>query len=71
MTKKHFEAAAQYVREGSFVDDHARTAVIRAFAIVFGEFNPRFNEAQFVAACRAEDYHDGRITRRYSQRGAA
>jgi hypothetical protein len=64
MTKKHFEWAAKYVR--SISDPNEREHVTGAYAEMFAQFNPRFNRGLFWAACRGEDFFDGRITHRYS-----
>lgn len=71
MTKKHFEWAAAYVRRYN-ADQYVRLQMEGAFVALFNEFNPRFNEAQFRAACRGEDFvthtYSGRaVTRRYSK----
>jgi hypothetical protein len=58
MTKKHFEAAAKRVREMQFSFETGnqqrydiKLRVANEFAEFFTEFNPRFNEETFFAAC--------------------
>jgi hypothetical protein len=67
MTKKHFEAAAAYVRylrntrfAGRNVAGTAgiSQAVEDAFVDVFRQFNPRFDVDRFRAACRGQDARD-------------
>jgi hypothetical protein len=53
MSKKHFEWAAAYLRDMRKVlpaEEHARH--VRTLVDLFGEFNPRFDEARFRVACR-------------------
>lgn len=57
MTKKHFEAAAAYVRQlrrAGFTPGDCLT-VEDAFADVFSQFNPRFDVERFRAACQTTD----------------
>lgn len=72
MTKKHFEAAAAYVRAFRTGSPNAiaRTADVadsieRAFVAVFRQFNPRFDVDRFRAACKGQDATDsaGRTVR--------
>lgn len=65
MTKKHFEAAAAYVRAFRTGTPDARRncadvadSIERAFIAVFREFNPRFDVDRFRAACRGADATD-------------
>lgn len=53
MSKKHFEKAAALARE--IKDDKERLAVIRAFAELFRNENPRFDSPRFLAACQPKE----------------
>lgn len=65
MTKKHFEAAAAYVRGYRFWKPGERELVTEAFVAVCREFNGRFDAERFRAACRGQDATDsaGRTVR--------
>lgn len=53
MTKKHFEWAAAYVRDiARVLTAKERDAIVRTLVDLFGEFNPRFDESRFRAACQ-------------------
>jgi hypothetical protein len=59
MTKKHFEAAAAYMRRlranahyDAHADGDAVASIEQAFVDVFRQFNPRFDVDRFRAACR-------------------
>lgn len=60
MTKKHFEAAAAYVRQLRRADFPRAvwTAVEDAFVDVFHQFNPPFDVDRFRAACRGQNASD-------------
>jgi hypothetical protein len=58
MSKKHFEEeAARIVRldlESNSLEE--RLVVARAYARLFATFNPKFDRARFLKACRLEGY---------------
>lgn len=58
MTKRHFEWAAAYVRSlrRSKIRGVEAALVEAAFVNLFREFNERFREDQFRAACNSQDY---------------
>lgn len=59
MSKKHFEAAARYVRDRRFaMSAETADAVETAFAHIFAEFNERFDRNRFHDACRGKDARD-------------
>jgi hypothetical protein len=65
MTKKHFEAAAAYVRRNRAMrgaDPQLDEAVEDAFCDLFQMFNPRFDEARFRAACRGATVDERRAS---------
>lgn len=51
MSKKHFEAAARYVREYQHWGPGEREVVVEAFVAVFRQFNDRFDVSRFRQAC--------------------
>lgn len=55
MTKKHFEAAAEYVRSYRHWGPGEQDVVIEAFVAVFRQFNGRFDVDRFRGACRGLD----------------
>jgi hypothetical protein len=55
MSKKHFEAAAAYVRSYRHWGPGERELVTEAFVAVFRQFNPRFDVERFRAACQTTD----------------
>jgi len=54
MSKKHFEEAAAYLRSFRMGTDDEQTAraIENAFVDVFRQFNARFDESRFRAACQ-------------------
>ena len=56
-TKQHFERTAKLIRESSLnLED--RFTITTEFARMFRESNPRFDNARFIDACKAEDERD-------------
>ena len=54
LTEKHFEQTAKLIRESSLnLED--RFTITTEFARVFRDSNPRFDNAHFINACKAED----------------
>ena len=51
MQKRHFDKAALLVKA---IPESQRWLVAQAFAVLFGEFNPRFDRARFFVACGLE-----------------
>lgn len=53
MTRKHFERAAEIVREmrDENTTERERYTVASAFAVLFSGYNPRFDVSRFFAAC--------------------
>ena len=49
--KRHFDKAALLVKA---IPESQRWLVAQAFAVLFGEFNPRFDRARFFVACGLE-----------------
>lgn len=58
MTKKHFEFAANLVKNmdqppssGRHFSEHERAVVADAFVELFSEFNEKFDRSKFYKAC--------------------
>lgn len=55
MTKKHFEALAEIVRDAcgfAYVNKHAQRWLALRLAAVCQETNPRFDRERFMRACK-------------------
>jgi hypothetical protein len=52
MTKKHFEAMAELIRNIAGMTERRRQAEI--IAVHCAKANPRFNRDRFMVACRVE-----------------
>lgn len=56
MNKKHFEAIARNLRErvvhgATEAERHVAAQIAREQAILFGQFNDRFDQRRFLDAC--------------------
>lgn len=55
MTKKHFEAFAEAIKETNFDTPSDKIDFIRSLSSVMKESNSRFDKRRFVKACYSED----------------
>ena len=56
MTRKHFEAIANLIKETPFTDPQDRVILAHRMAEVCYSANPRFDKQRFLKACAA-GYH--------------
>jgi hypothetical protein len=75
MSRKHYERAAEIVRELRASDDATARdnacRVVDAFVELFSADNPRFDQGRFRAACRVESFIDQWRARRARKAVAA
>ena len=54
MTRKHFQAIAEIIKNADSLDEQGRAEMVREFASLCRSVNPRFDRERFAAACQPE-----------------